>query len=170
VTLSLVHSLGLMWVRQRLKGLQLAVRAAVGASLSFAIAQAINLDRPIFACLAAVIVTDISPGETRALGLRRLGAMLLGAVTGAALGAVLPSDAWAVGAGVMVAILLSDMLGARGGARVAGYVCGLIVLDSHTEPWHYGFYRLIETGLGVTVAWLISYVPKLIPIQEPYNE
>ena len=43
------------------------------------------------------------------------------------------------------------------------------MLDSHTEPWHYGFYRLIETGLGVTVAWLISYVPKLIPIQEPYR-
>ena len=98
-----------------MKGLQLAVRAAVGASLSFAVAQAINLDRPIFACLAAVIVTDLSPGETRALGLRRLGAMFLGALTGAALGAVLPSDAWAVGGGVMVAILLSDMLGARGG-------------------------------------------------------
>jgi uncharacterized membrane protein YgaE (UPF0421/DUF939 family) len=121
-----------MGVRQRLKGLQLAVRAAVGASLSFAIAQAINLDRPIFACLAAVIVTDLSPGETRALGLRRLGAMFLGALTGAALGAVLPSDAWAVGDGVMGRNSFVRYAGGSWGARVAGYVCGLIVLDSHT--------------------------------------
>src|SRR5690242_5988936 len=145
---------------ERLQGLKLAIRAAVGAGLSFAIAQAINLDRPIFACLAAVIVTDLTPAYTRVLGLRRMGAMLLGAVTGALLGSVLPSDAWAIGLGVMVAILVSEVSIGRDGAKIAGYICGLIVWDSGTAPWHYGLYRLLETGLGITVAWLISYVPK----------
>jgi uncharacterized membrane protein YgaE (UPF0421/DUF939 family) len=151
----------------RFTDLQLAVRAAFGASLSFLIGQYINLDRPIFACLAAVVVTDLSPAETRSLGLRRLGAMLVGAATGALLGSVLPSDAWAVGAGVMIAILVSKGLGAREGARVAGYVCGLIVLDSGTEPWRYGSDRLAETALGVIIAWLISYIPKLMAVEAP---
>ena len=42
----------------------------------------------------------------------------------------------------------------------------IVVLDHSVEPWHYAFYRLIETALGVVVAWLISYVPKLIRIEE----
>lgn len=159
-----------MWKAERLQGLQLAIRAAAGAGLSFAIAQAINLDRPIFACLAAVIVTDLTPADTRALGLRRMGAMLLGAVTGALLGSVFPSDAWAIGLGVLIAFLLSEALVARDGAKIAGYMCGLIVWDSGTAPWHYGLYRLLETGLGITVAWLISYVPKLIRIEPPGDD
>ena len=69
----------------------------------------------------------------------------------------------------MVTIFVRCAEGSRA-ASVAGYVCGLIVLDSHTEPWHYGVYRLVETGLGVIVAWLISYVPKRVPIQEPDDE
>jgi len=150
---------------ERIQGLQLAVRAAAGASVSFAIAQATGLERPIFACIAALVVTDLTPSDTRLLGARRMGAMFLGAVTGALLGSVLPSDAWAIGVGIVIAILLSEALIGRDGAKIAGYACGLIVWDSGIAPWHYGVYRLTETGLGITVAWLISYVPKLIRVE-----
>jgi uncharacterized membrane protein YgaE (UPF0421/DUF939 family) len=159
-----------MWHRPRVKGLQLAVRAAAAASLSLAIAQAVGLDRPIFACIAAVIVTDLTPAQTRALGLRRLGAMLVGAAIGASLSRLVPSDPWAIGASVLIAILLSEVLGAREGAKVAAYICALIIWDSSATPWHFGLYRLVETALGVSVAWLISFVPKLIRIEERSDE
>jgi uncharacterized membrane protein YgaE (UPF0421/DUF939 family) len=149
--------------RRSLSGLQVAVRAAVGASVSFALAQLLALPHPIFAFTAAVIVTDLKPTQSRELGLRRLGATLVGGVAGAALSMVLPSTPWAIGAGVLGAMLLCDMLGAREGAKIAGYICGLIVFEHSAEPWHDAFYRMIETALGVTVAWAISYVPKLIP-------
>jgi hypothetical protein len=71
---------------------------------------------------------------------------------------------------VLVAILISHLLRAREGAKVAGYICGLIVLDHSAEPWKDALARTIETGLGVTVAWLISYVPKLISVEEPVDE
>ena len=143
--------------------MQLAVRAAVGASVSFALAQLLGLDHPIFAFTAAVIVTDLKPTQSRELGLRRLGATLVGGVTGAALSMVLPSTPWAIGGGVLAAMLLCDLLGAREGAKIAGYICGLIVLEHSAEPWNDALLRMIETALGVTVAWVIAYVPKLIP-------
>jgi hypothetical protein len=59
---------------------------------------------------------------------------------------------------------------ARDGAKVAGFICGIIVLDHSPEPWVAAYSRFIETALGVVVAWLISYVPKLIRIEEPAGE
>jgi len=144
----------------------MALRAAVGASLSFAIAQLLNLEHPIFAFTATVIVTDLKPAQSRELGLRRLGATIMGGVAGAALSFVLPPAPWAIGAGVLAAMLLADLLGAREGAKIAGYICGLIVLEHSPEPWHDAAYRVIETALGVSVAWLISYVPKLFQTEE----
>jgi uncharacterized membrane protein YgaE (UPF0421/DUF939 family) len=150
-----------------MSGFQLALRAAVGAGASIAIARALKLEHPIYAFLAAVIVTDLLPSQSRHLGLRRLLATVLGAACGATLGPMLGAGPWAVGLGVMAAMLLSQFAGARDAAKVAGYICGIVVLDHSAEPWHYAFYRLIETALGVLVAWAISYVPKLIRMEEP---
>lgn len=78
------------------KAIQMSVRAGVGAGLSAAIAMQFGLKHPIYAFIAAVIVTDPSSSRTKQLGLR----------------------------------------------------------------------RLIETALGIGVATLISFVPKLIRIEE----
>ena len=60
-------------------------------------------------------------------------------------------------------MLICHGVGAYEGARMAGYICGIIVLlDSGDSPWHYAFSRTAETGLGVLLAWSISYVPKLL--------
>ena len=152
---------------QSLRGVQLAVRAAAGASVSFAIAELLKLDHPIIAFTAAVIVTDLKPAQTRELGVRRLGATLVGGLTGAILGMAIRPTAWGIGLSVLVAILISHVLRAREGAKVAGYICGLIVLDHSAEPWKDALARTTETGLGVFVAWVISYVPKLIRVEEP---
>ena len=60
------------------RGLQLATRSAVSATLAFSIAQALKLDYPIFALAAAVIATDLTPARSRELGFRRLIATAIG--------------------------------------------------------------------------------------------
>ena len=51
----------------------LALRAAFGSGLSVALAQVCKLEYPIYALIAAVIVTDFSSVKTRELGLQRIG-------------------------------------------------------------------------------------------------
>lgn len=150
-----------------IKGMQLSLRAAVGASLSLAVAYLLGLEYPLYAFIAAVIVTDLLPSQTRQLGLKRIVATVVGAVCGAVLSPLLPPDPWAIGLGVLAAMLLSNLLLADDGAKVAGYICGIVLLDHGAEPWSYAFYRFIETMLGIIVAVSISMVPKLIRVDEP---
>ena len=148
-------------------GVQLALRAAVAAGLSIALAQILGLQYPIYAFIGAVIVTDLKPSESKRLGLRRLAATVVGAAAGALLSWFLPPNPWTIGVGVCVTMLVCELIHARDGARVAGYICGIVMLDHSAEPWAYAFFRLIETALGVSVAWAISYVPKLVRLSDP---
>jgi uncharacterized membrane protein YgaE (UPF0421/DUF939 family) len=149
-----------------IRGVQLSLRTAVAATLSLMLAYFFELQHPIYALIAAVIVTDLSPSQTRQLGLRRTVATVVGAVCGAALSTLLPPDPWIIGLGVLAAMLLSKLLHADDGAKVAGYICGIVLLEHSAVPWSYAFYRFVETMLGIVVAGLISMVPKLISIYE----
>jgi uncharacterized membrane protein YgaE (UPF0421/DUF939 family) len=130
--------------------------------VSLALADLLRLEYPIYAMLAAVIVTDLSQAQTRQLGLRRLVATTVGAACGALLTPVLPPGPWSVALAIFAAMLVCLLLRAPEVAKVSGYICGIVVLAYGAESMTYALFRLIETGLGIIVAWLISMVPKLL--------
>jgi len=144
--------------------LQLAVRASLAAGLSVAMAHFFRLQYPLYALVGAVIVTDISPTQTRELATRRLAGTVVGAMTGGAFSQFLPAGPWAVGVSILAAMFLSGLLRLQPAAKIAGYVCGIVVLEHGDQPWMYALYRFIETVLGIGLAVLVSFVPKLIKI------
>src|SRR4030095_1487461 len=94
---------------------------------------------------------------------QRFAGTVLGGLLGATLSMVLEENALSVGFGVLTAMLSSHLLRLDGAARIAGFVCGLILLDKADPPWSCAIRRLIETTLGITMAVLTSFIPKLIP-------
>jgi len=154
------------FLRKHLPDLQLAVRASVAAVVSLLLARLLQLPFPLYAFIGAVIVTDLDPAQTRELGVRRVLSTIIGAATGAGLSIALPAGPLAIGISIFVAMMLCSALNVRGGAKVAGYICGIVLLDHSSEPWTYAAFRLAETLIGVGIAWAISYVPKLIRAEE----
>jgi uncharacterized membrane protein YgaE (UPF0421/DUF939 family) len=130
------------------------------------LAQFLQFQNLIYVFIAAVIVTDLKPSESRRLALRRIVATVVGAVCGALLSPVLPFSAWSIGLGVLAAMFICQLVQVPDGARVAGFICGIVLLDDSTQPWTDAFHRFNETALGVVVAWAVSCVPKLIRIEE----
>jgi len=143
-------------------GLQLSFRGAAAAAISFAIAVAFKLQFPIYAMIASVIVLDLSPAETRKLALRRIAGTAVGSVLGAVLAAALPHGIFTLGLGIFLSMFLTHVLGMKEAARVAGYLCAIVLLEHTADPWMYAMWRSIETLLGIGVALLISLVPRLL--------
>ena len=146
-----------------LPALQLSLRAAVAAILALVAAQLLQLQHPLYAMISAVIVTDLETTQTRKLALPRLVGTLIGSGVGAAVDTLLPTNLWTIGTGIMIAMFVSHLISLPAAARVAGYVCGIVLLDHGDSPWSYGLFRMIETALGIVAAVCVSLVPKLIP-------
>lgn len=145
---------------------QLAIRAAVGAALALAVAQGLALEFPLYAMIAAVIVTDLSPVRTRELALPRLAGTVLGCVLGGLFSMVLRPGPLAVGAAILVTMIVTHALRFDSAARLAAYVCGIVILDHRGEPWTYALLRFLETVIGIVAASALSFVPKLLPIRD----
>jgi uncharacterized membrane protein YgaE (UPF0421/DUF939 family) len=144
----------------------MSLRAAVAAASSVAIAQWLQLEFPMYAMISAVVVTDLKPSETWKLGLPRLVGSMVGGVLGAVTCAFLRPNAWEGGVAIFTAMFLSHLFRLRNSARIAGFVCGIVVLAFGDKPWEYAFHRTIETALGIAMAMLISLVPKLLHTDE----
>jgi len=153
--------------------LQVSIRAATAAGLAVAMAQVLRLEFPIYAMIAAILVTDLSAARTRQLGGRRMVGTILGAVFGAVispLAAVHDIGTIVMGAGIFAALLTSHLLGMKDSAKVAGYVCGVVLLTHSDHPWSYALYRGLETGLGIAAAFAVSLVPKLLRMEEERSD
>jgi len=141
--------------------IQLAARASVAGGLAIWIATQVAMEHPLNAFVAAVIATDLSHAQSQKLGLRRIFATAIGGVCGAALSQLLGPGPVAVGLAVFVAMVVASLLGAGEGTRVAGFICGIVVLEHSADPWLYGAQRFVETVLGVVIAWGVSFLPNL---------
>ncbi len=140
----------------------------MAAGLAVGIAQLSGLPFPLYALVAAIIVTDLSAARTRRLGFLRLVGTLLGATLGALIAPLFPSGAWwGIGLGVLAAMFLSRVLRLQDADKVTGYVTGIVMLNHGDHPWLYAFHRTVETVLGIGLAMLVSLVPTLVSLDEP---
>jgi uncharacterized membrane protein YgaE (UPF0421/DUF939 family) len=144
----------------------MSVRAAISGGLSVAIAQLLGFAFPLYALIGAILVMDLAAERTRQLGGQRFVGTLLGGALGSvaclALGRVPEVNALVITLGILLSMLVTYLLNLKDAAKIAGYVCGVVMLNHSEQPFVYAVYRVMETCLGLAVALLVSFVPKLI--------
>ena len=138
------------------ESMRMSLRAALAAGLAIWTAQALGLQYPIYALISAIIVTDLLPSKTRELALRRFIGNAVGAVCGTFLSMALGGTAFSVAFAVFITIYISYILRLHDASRVAGYVCGVVVLGHAAEPANYAWWRFVETSIGLAFAMAIG--------------
>lgn len=151
---------------KRASAIQLAARSAIAAAVAVLIVQWMDTSHPIYAMIAAVIVTDLRPEQSRRFALNRLAGTVIGAGIGALAVPWLGPSALAVLVTVLAMMLLCHALKLDGAAKVSGYICGIVVLEHSGNAWYYAGERLVETLVGIGVALALSMVPKLVRFDE----
>jgi uncharacterized membrane protein YccC len=145
--------------------IQLSARCTAAAAISLGIADMLRMPFPLYAVIAAVIVTDPSPEQTRKLAGPRIVGTIIGASLGAALSPFLPGGPIAIAIGIFAGMILSHAVGMPSAAKLAGYVCAICLLQDSDRPWSYSWWRFVETLLGIAVAVMASWVPPLLPLR-----
>jgi uncharacterized membrane protein YgaE (UPF0421/DUF939 family) len=146
----------------RVTALQMSVRAALAAGLAVTLSPLLRFQFPVHALVTAVLVTDLDARKTRTAGLSRTVGTLLGASLGATISTLFGPHVMEVGPGVLLAMLLTYLLRLPNAAKVAGYVCAIVLLNFAEDPWWYAAHRVAETALGIAAAVLVSFLPKLL--------
>jgi hypothetical protein len=108
-------------------------------------------------------------GNNEAAGVSPAARNIFGATLGAAI-SVAASTSQAAAPTVALAVvgtmLISHLIGIPGAARLAGYVCAIVLVNFNDHPWTYAAYRCAETVLGIATAVVVSFIPKLIKVDE----
>lgn len=141
---------------------QLSVRAAAAATLAVVVADTLALQAQIYAMISAVIVTDLEPKRTRELAFPRILGTILGTMLGGAFVPAMAIGSWMIGIGVLATMLVAHVLGRPQAAKLAGYVCGIVMLTHAGDAWTYAWLRFVETLIGIASAVVLSFVPKLL--------
>ena len=123
----------LPWLRpSAVTALQVSTRASLAATLAVVVARRVDLEFPLYALIAAIIVTDLSPARTRQLSLQRLVGTVIGAAVGALVSMASPAThggVLTIAIGVLVAMLLSHAF------RRSGRIRGSCRLAHGTPPF-----------------------------------
>jgi uncharacterized membrane protein YgaE (UPF0421/DUF939 family) len=144
------------------QGLQIGLRAALASLLAAWTALRLGMDYPIYAVIAAIVVTDPSPQVTRRTGLLRLVGNVIGAGLGGGLGSLLGHSPWVMAGGVLLAILFCELARLKEAAKITGYITGIVILFHGDSPWTYAWSRFIETSIGLGFAILVGSLVEVL--------
>jgi len=159
----------LRWVNPHL--LMHAVRNAVAGVGSLALAQALHLPEPFWACITTFVVLQPQLRLTVDSSWQQLAGTALGAAAGAWLAIHFGSSLLAFGAGVFGVGLICAVLKLDNSFRFANITLAIVLLVAHGEsPWGVAIHRFLEVSLGIAVALALTAVwpePGLAPAAAP---
>lgn len=159
-----------LWERVLGHGLRpiiIGVRCALAALASVGVSNLLGLHYPIYALVAAILVTEYHGHETRKQSLTRFMGNALGIMAGGLLGTFLGGAPWVIGLAAAFMILFCYYFDFEAAAKLSAFVAALTVMDHSATPWLYGRDRIIETMIGIGFAVLASM---LIPVPKPRPE
>lgn len=149
--------------------LQIAMKAGVAASLSLylGVAFAKWLDRPdtlisgTWCVLSTFVVMQAHLGGTyRAAWVRFLG-VLIGSFMGGLFTTLFGSNAITLGISVVLTVLSCSLFQIKDSIRIACLSVSMVMilwgLHPSISPWQFGWYRFLDSSLGILIAVLVSH-------------
>lgn len=151
------------WARKHRVELALTLRMTVAAAAGLALARALSLPLPLWTVLTALIVTQMSIGQSLKTSVDYLIGTVGGTIYGAALSLLIPHDTeWALLLVLVLAVapvaLVAALKRNLNAVPVSAIIVVLMPTITHGTPLDAAIDRVLEVGLGVIVGLVVAFV------------
>lgn len=165
------------WFRSLLYKLDapLAVRVGITACVAFLTQEAITFYFPrpdqfigaLWCVLSAIIVSQANLGKTLKTAQDRFLGGLIGSFLGSLFTILYGATVYTLGISVTLTVMICALLNLQDAIRIASLSVAVVMLSwvNHTEfsPWAFGFFRFLDSVIGIIVAVLVSHL--ILPTQ-----
>lgn len=134
------------------------LKTSIAVTLSISLGYALNLNSPLFAGFAAIIVMQGNLVDSYRMGKNRVLGTILGATVGL-LGSLLSvGNPILIGIGTIIIIKISNKLGWSKSISIATMVFISIMMNDSDGKLHYSINRVLDTVVGIIVAFVVNFV------------
>ncbi|WP_159434240.1 FUSC family protein [Peptoclostridium litorale] len=135
------------------------IKTATAVFLCVATSNALGMEYPFYAAIAAVISMKTSMANSFKVGKNRMMGTAVGALTGLLFALIQPGNAILCGIGMVVLIYICNVLKWNDSVTIAGIVFMAIMVNMDGKnPFEYSISRLIDTFMGISIALTVNYM------------
>lgn len=133
------------------------IKTALAVVLCVMIAQALRLEYPFYAAIAAIISMGNSLTDSLKAGKNRVMGTLAGALIGLFFASIQPNNALLCGLGIILLFWVCNLLRWSASIPIAGIVFMAIMVNLKDQsPLFYSLNRILDTVIGIGIALLVN--------------
>jgi uncharacterized membrane protein YccC len=148
---------------------KMAIRSGIAGMVAFTLGTYIThyLDRPdrlasgLWTTLTAIIVLQAYLGSTYKASWNRFLGVLIGSVMGALFTEYLGPGPWQLGLCVFATVIVCALIALPESYRVASVSAAVVMVlwsfNQELSPWIFGFYRFMDTCIGIALAVIVAH-------------
>lgn len=132
------------------------IKTALAIAISIVIAEMLHLEYPYFVAMTAVIAMDKTALNSIILAKNRIIGTFFGACIGILLSYVSRGNPILCAVGFILLTLVCNRFNLQSSISISALVMLSIMINKDTNPFFYGFNRLIDTMIGALIAFLVN--------------
>lgn len=132
------------------------IKTGIAVALCVWIAQILKFEYPFYSAIAAVIAMQATIEDSLKAGVHRMQGTVIGALTGFLFALVLVHNPWWTGLGLIVTLSVLKYMKWHEAMNIASIVFIAITVNLTGKPLDYALNRIIDTTLGIVVAYLVN--------------
>ncbi|MDP4126258.1 MAG: aromatic acid exporter family protein [Bacillota bacterium] len=134
------------------------IKTGIAVTLCVFIAHLLHLEYPFYSAIASVIALQATMADSYTQGINRLKGTLVGAITGYLFALVSVNNPIWIGFGVVVTFVILKFMRWHEAMNTSSVMFIAITLNLEGNPLNYAVNRLVDTALGIIIAFLVNWL------------
>lgn len=132
------------------------IKTGIAVALCIWIAELLKFKHPFYSAIAAVLAMQATIEGSFQTGVHRMQGTIVGALTGCIFALVAVRSPWWTGLGLIVTMTVLKYLKWHKAMTIASIVFIAISVNLTGKPLDYAVNRIIDTALGIIIAYLVN--------------